>query len=180
MPQVVGTVGDQGESPPTPLQLRSWDGNCPVRALFEVEGRFPEDTVRDDAFAWAAPTPGGEPPPRLTGPLQFVVKLLKSWKLSMRDAVGLLGFREEDRDYVEDVLRGKAMFRGRDVSDRIANLFWIRNLLRSLFRSVEEENLWMRERHEKLDDKSPLSLIVGGTMEDLLLVKEYVEWVCRR
>ena len=141
MPQVVGASGDQGESPPMPPQLRSWDGNGPVLDLIEVERRFPHDIVWYETFTSSAPTLGIEPPPRLTGPLQFVVKLLKSWQLSMRDAAGLLGFREEDRDYVEDVLRGKAMFRGRDVNDRIANLFWIRNLLRSLFRNLEEENL---------------------------------------
>ena len=37
------------------------------------------------------------------------------------------------------------------------------------------ENEWLRERHEMLDDKAPMDLLLDGSMEDLLLVKEYVE-----
>ena len=64
---------------------------------------------------------------------------------------------------------------GRDVRDRIAHLFRIRESLHSLFRDLEVENEWLREPHDVLEGKSPMSLMVGGSMEDLLLVKEYVD-----
>lgn len=113
---------------------------------------------------------------RLTGPVQFVVKLLDYWKLKPIDAVRLLGFDDvADADHVSAVLDGREQFRGRDVRDRIAHLFSIRATLRSLFRDLEVENDWLRESHEMLGGQAPLSLLLGGSIEDLLLVSEYVD-----
>ena len=112
---------------------------------------------------------------RLTGPVQFVVKLLDFWKLEPLDAVGLLGFDVADADHVLAVLDGRELFRGRDVRDRIAHLLSIRATLRSLFRDLKVENDWLRELHAMLSRQTPLSLLLGGSMEDLLLVKEYVD-----
>ncbi|MDE0225009.1 MAG: MbcA/ParS/Xre antitoxin family protein [Gammaproteobacteria bacterium] len=112
---------------------------------------------------------------RLTGSVQFLVKLLDFWKLEPFDAVGLLGFDIADADHVSAALDGREQFRGRDVSDRIAYLFSIRATLRSLFRNLEVENDWLREPHAMLGRQSPLSLLLGGSMEDILLVKEYVD-----
>ena len=107
--------------------------------------------------------------------MQFLVKLLDFWKLEPFDAVGLLGFDIADADHVSAALDGREQFRGRDVSDRIAYLFSIRATLRSLFRNLEVENDWLREPHAMLGRQSPLSLLLGGSMEDILLVKEYVD-----
>ena len=53
---------------------------------------------------------------------------------------------------------------------------WIWSMKR-IFRLRDEdmENEWLRERHEMLDDKAPMDLLLDGSMENLLLVKEYVE-----
>ena len=122
----------------------------------------------------------GEKPNRLTGPIQFVLKLLEFWRLETNDAVGMLGFDPADADHVAAVLGGREQFRGRDVRDRISHLFWIRNTLWSLFRDLEVENDWLRESHSMLDDRSPLSLLLGGSMEGLLLAREYVDAVAGR
>ena len=53
--------------------------------------------------------------------------------------------------------------------------FHIRATLASLFRDLEVENDWLREPHTLLDEREPLNLLLGGSMEDLLLVKEYVD-----
>lgn len=119
-------------------------------------------------------------PKRLPGPIQFVLKLLEYWRLEKHDVVGLLGFGQADTAHVAAVLDGKEHFRGRDVRDRIAYLFRIRETLRVLFRDLKVENEWLRESHSLLDDQSPLSLLSGGSMEDLLLVKEYVDTVAGR
>lgn len=119
-------------------------------------------------------------PKKLTGPIQFVLKLLGFWSLERDDAVGLLGFGQADAAYVDATLDGIEHFRGRDVRDRIAYLFRIRETLRVLFRDLEVENEWLREPHSLLDDQSPLSLLLDGSMEDLLLVKEYVDTVAGR
>ena len=117
----------------------------------------------------------GEASNRLAGPVQFVLKLLELWHLEADDAVGLLGFDPMDADHVAAVLGGTERFRRRDVRDRISHLFWIRKTLWPLFRNLETENQWLREPHSTLAGRSPLSLLVDGSMEDLLLAREYVE-----
>ena len=112
---------------------------------------------------------------RPTGPIQFVGTLTEAWRLDERDAVRLLGFDPEDFDYVAAVLDGRRRLRGRDVRDRIACLFSIRRTLWSLFRDPDAENGWLREPHSMLDGASPLSLMLEGSMEDLLLARDYVE-----
>ena len=116
----------------------------------------------------------------LSGPIRFLLKLLDFWQLEKRDAVCLLGFNQEDADYVAGVLEGKEQFPGRHVRDRIAHLFHIRASLLSLFRDLKIENEWLREPHSLLDGKSPLSLLLSGSMERLLLVREYVDRVAGR
>ena len=117
----------------------------------------------------------GETAGRPTGPVQFVRKLMEAWRLDRPDAVRLLGFDPEDFEYVAAVLDGRRQLRGRDTRDRIAHLFCIRRTLWSLFRDPDTENGWLRERHSMLNSASPLSLMLGGSMEDLLLVRDYVE-----
>ena len=117
---------------------------------------------------------------RLTGPVQFVSRLLEFWRLETRDAAGLLGFDPEDSDHVAAILRGREPIRGRDIRDRISHLFWIRKALHFLFQDLGVENEWLREPHSMLDDRSPLTLLLGGSMEDLLLAREYVDAVAGR
>ena len=113
-------------------------------------------------------------PATTTGPVQFISRLISSWRLSTGDAVRLLGFNQEDLGYVEDILAGVRQPRGRDVHDRIAFLFRIRAILSALFRDLDVENQWLREPHEFLDDCSPMELM-QGSIERLLLAREYVE-----
>ena len=122
-------------------------------------------------------TAAREPPDheRLSGPIWFIEKLLKTWRLERGDAIPLLGLEPSDLSYAADVFAGRATLRGRDAKDRIAYLFRIRKTLSALFRDEDVENEWLRERHEMLDDKAPMDLLLDGSMENLLLVKEYVE-----
>ena len=115
---------------------------------------------------------------RVSGPIQFVLKLLESWHLNKDDAVPLLGFDQTDNKLVQAVLAGAIDLHDRDdrdVRDRIAHLFHIRATLSALFRNLDVENEWLREQHPLLDEREPLNLLLGGSMEDLLLVKEYVD-----
>ena len=114
-------------------------------------------------------------PNRISGPVQFVLKLLDSWRLSRDEAVLLLGFDQTDNSLVQAILEGAVDLHDRDVRDRIAHLFQIRKTLSSLFRDLDVENEWLREPHILLDEQEPLKLLLGGSMEDLLLVKEYVD-----
>ena len=125
-----------------------------------------------DVESWESLTSA---PNRVSGPVQFVLKLLENWHLSRDDAVLLLGFNQEDNGFVRALLTGSADLHGRDIRDRIAHLFQIRKTLSALFRDLDVENEWLREPHTLLDGQEPLKLLLGGSMEDLLLVKEYVD-----
>lgn len=117
---------------------------------------------------------------RVTGPVKFINQLLDTWHLSADSACTLLGFEHSDAGYIQDVLRGYATLRGRDAKDRIAHLFQIRASLSALFQDESVENEWLRERQQILNDKTPMELLQEGSMENLLLVKEYVGLVAGR
>lgn len=118
--------------------------------------------------------------PRLTGPIQFILKLLECWNLTKEDAVGLLGFEETESDFVGRVLEGKEQLRGRDARDRISHLFSIRKALRFFFRDPKAENEWLRERQSMLEGRIPMSMLLRGPMEDILMVREYVDTMVGR
>ena len=112
---------------------------------------------------------------RLTGPVQFINKLLKIWQLDPKDAVPLLGHEQSEMPYVSDLLNGRTALKGRDTKDRIVYLFHIRKTLSALFLSEEDENKWLRKPHAALEGQTPMQRLLEGSMENLLLVKEYVE-----
>ena len=112
---------------------------------------------------------------RLTGPMQFMKNLLTTWNLNPDDAVALLGLEQSDRTYVRGLLSGRAVLTGRDVKDRIACLLHIRMTLFSLFRDENVENQWLREQHPMLEGQTPMDLMLDGGIENLWLVREYVD-----
>lgn len=112
---------------------------------------------------------------RITGPVKFLRKLSATWRLRDQDAAALLGFDETDADRARDLLAGQADLKGRDVKDRIVCLFQIRKTLHSLLQDDTAENEWLRQPHVELDQERPMDLLLEGSMENLLLVKDYVE-----
>ncbi len=116
---------------------------------------------------------------RITGPVQFVKQLLATWDLEPKAACIMLGFEPSRFAYVNDVLQGYQTLTGRDAKDRIVHLIQIRTSLSVLFRDEAVENEWLREPHDTLNGKTPMDLLLDGSMENLLLVKEYVDLVAR-
>ena len=149
------------------------DGKRMVYLLPDVPPRARHDAPLED-FSSQRDTAGTRQP-RLTGPIMFVIILLRTWRLEQADAIPLLGLEKSDISYAEDLLSGRVALRGRDIKDRIAYLFRIRKTLSALFRDEEVENEWLREPHDALDGQNPIDLLLEGSMENLLLVKEYVE-----
>ena len=183
---VDGTRGPRGE----PSRVERHDGVFEV--TFDSRGprwkwSAPVDAERHEALAqsggyyetWERLTRQTSRE-RLTGPVQFVLKLMEFWSLERYQVVGLLGFDQSDADHVDAALDGLESFRGRDVRARIAYLYAIRATLRSLFRDLDVENEWLRESHSLLNGMSPLALLSNGLFEDLMIVKEYVDTVAGR
>ena len=133
--------------------------------------------LRDTTASGTQPTETLRYRARVTGPVRFIVKLLATWDLKpeVESACTLLGFESAEAANVRDILQGQTALRGRDVKDRIAHLFRIRALLSSLFRDDAVENEWLREPRETLNGKAPMELLMEGSMESLLLVREFVE-----
>ena len=114
-------------------------------------------------------------PPRQPGPTLLLGKILATWRLDELQAVRLLGLDPSDGSYVADVLAGRKALKGRDANDRLAYLIQMRMALFGWLRDDEDENEWLREAHVALDDQVPMELLLEGSMENMLLVKEYVE-----
>lgn len=117
-------------------------------------------------------------PIRPAGPVQFILKLLDTWGLGSERAAVLLGL--EDREHAQRILDGSAPLVGRDVKDRIVVLYHIRRTLWSLFQDDEVENEWLRESHLLIYEKTPMNLLLEGSMESLLMLREYVDSIARR
>lgn len=112
---------------------------------------------------------------RVVGPVKFIRHLLTAWNLELQDAAWLLGFEEAEEYHVENIMSGRIPSTGRDIEDRIAFLFEIRRALSAWLRDEAVENEWLREPHRLLDDRSPMDLLREGSMENLILVREYVD-----
>lgn len=103
-------------------------------------------------------------------PALFIKTLFETWQVTSHDAAILLGL---DKRAATELLAG-AVPNGRDLKDRIVCLYQIRKNLWALFQDNEVENEWLREPHAALEGQSPLDLLCEGSMENMLLVKEYV------
>ena len=156
--------------------MRLQEINRSLQRLLVVLGLQQAALLRDEAQTTIRPSYRG----RITGPIRFVNQLLSTWQLEAETACILLGMEPSRLPYVNAVLQGNKTLTGRDAKDRIAHLFQIRELLSALFRDEAVENEWLREPQEVLKGKTPMDLLLEGSMENLLLVREYVERVTGR
>ncbi len=115
---------------------------------------------------------------RKTGEIQFFEKLLHLWGLDEQQGAILLGF--DKVTHVRDLLSGATSIRRRDTKDRLKNLIEIRAALHTLYRDDAVERTWLRERRAELDNRCPLDLLLEGSMENLLRVRQFVEYLSGR
>ena len=158
------------------VQLPWQELNRSLQQQLVVVGLQHAATLHDEAQTTIRPPYRG----RITGPIRFVNQLLATWQLEAEKACILLGLEPSRLPYVNAVLQGYETLTGRDAKDRIAHLFQIRKLLSALFRDEAVENEWLREPQDILKGKVPMDLFLEGSMENLLLVREYVERVTGR
>jgi transcriptional regulator with XRE-family HTH domain len=113
-----------------------------------------------------------------TAPVQFVRKLQEIWRLDREELAKLLGL--EEADDIGDLLRGTRTLETRDAKDRIRHLIRIREALHSLFLNFDAECDWLREPRPELQGQSPLAMMLEGSMENLLTVSQFVQWMAGR
>jgi hypothetical protein len=167
---------------PTPRRETSRQSYSEAQASEETRRVYEEWLAKTVAqgftiFTSQGPQPKESPfkPDRLTGPVQFLGKLIEAWDIMPSDARLLLGF--EDDAMAEAVLAGRTSLRGVDVKARIAALFRIKSLLGQLLRDVSVERAWMRTSVSHLGNRSPIELLRDGSMESLLTLRQYVEHI---
>lgn len=115
---------------------------------------------------------------RVTAPVRFFARVLEVWGLDRSAAAKLLGY-EDDR-LAHELLSGAASLRTRDAKDRIRHVFVIREALHQLFRDERVEREWLREPRPELNNNTPIQLLLEGSMENMLLVRQLVEWMVGR
>lgn len=115
---------------------------------------------------------------RLTGPAQVTKQLARRWGLQLNQVATLLDL--QSARHAADILNGVTTLSGRDRHDRVRNLFLIHETLSQLFRDPTVESEWLREPRSGLRDKNPLELMLTGSMEELISVRRYVEYLAGR
>lgn len=110
---------------------------------------------------------------RITGPVQFLWSLMEKWGLTPKELAILLDY--EDEKSVKALLDGWQTLKGRDRKTRIQCLFVMRALLDGLFRDAAVEREWIREPQEELGNESLLSLMLEGSIENLLRARQFLE-----
>jgi transcriptional regulator with XRE-family HTH domain len=114
----------------------------------------------------------------IAAPIKFLMKLMETWAIDERGLARLLGF--EDEEVISKLLSGAATLDSRDMKDRVRHLLRMREALHSLFRDTDAEREWLREPRPELKGQSPLSLLLEGSMENFLVVSQFVQWVVGR
>lgn len=93
-----GESGPQGR--PATLELESWERFNARKGTFRIqltENAHSEKLEWVPEMIWRQATVGTTT--RLTGQVQFVLKLLDFWRLERRHAVGLPGFEQTEADH---------------------------------------------------------------------------------
>jgi len=111
----------------------------------------------------------------VSGPVKLFSKIIELWELDKENASRLLGFEDGQMEYVSKVLDGEEPLRSKDAKDRIIHMFKIRQRINGLFKDLEVENKWLREPILELDNNTPLNLMLSGSMEKLLLIRQFID-----
>lgn len=109
----------------------------------------------------------------LEGPEELFSKIVAAWQVEA-SAEKLLGDVAGNKSHVNGILSGYDRLKSRDEKDRVGELFRIFAFVHSLFRTRENELVFMKTRQEALGD-APLSLILEGSFENLRKVRQFVQ-----
>ncbi len=116
----------------------------------------------------------------LTGEVTLFRAIANYWNLTSEQAGLLLGLDPGNGDLVDRLFRGTRTLQSRDSKDRVAVLFRIRRNLSALLRDSTSENHWLRSPDPALDGKTPLSLMLEGSILSLLDLEQYVATIAGR
>jgi hypothetical protein len=99
-------------------------------------------------------------------------KIMDDWNFNDQEAATLLGF--EAASDIDEIYMGRKPVRHRDANDRLRAVLRIAADLDALFHEVVAIRDWLSEPQRDLGGATPRSLLIEGSMENLLRVKHYV------
>jgi hypothetical protein len=131
----------------------------------------------DDVSALRTPEIGRRPTLqcRPQGPVLMVLRVFERWQVPDEDAARVLG--TDETGYVADLRSGVGSFRSRDTEDRARLLLDIYEGVFSLFRDPHAERDWLARPLEALNGHSVLDLMTEGSMANLMLAKNFVDYM---
>ncbi len=122
-----------------------------------------------------------EPSPELTSTAKLIYKLMERWDLDSETICAALGFEKTKKTRIENgSLVNLLSARSRDLKDRISNLTEIYVGLFALFKDPKAEKAWLQESQEILDGDSAGQRLAEGSMENLMIVRQLIEYLCGR
>lgn len=116
----------------------------------------------------------------LSGAAKFLQSLSEIWRLSESDLLVLLGFETGGPNQLREFLHSDFNQWSRDQKERVADLVEIRATLDALLQDIDAENKWLRHPRAGLDGRSPLDLMLSGSMENLIDAKYFSRAVAGR
>ena len=115
---------------------------------------------------------------RVPGEIRLFEKVMEQWGLGETEAAKLLGY--EDPSILRALYSGRTSLRTIDEKDRLRAVLRIAGDLLALFRDEGEIRAWLREPKVRLGGKSAYDLMMNGSMEYLLYVRQFVEFLSGR
>ena len=146
----------------------------PSKAGLPEGGTNRRREIGGQGFGDPAPA-SGYGPGRIAGPVALLKSIAERWRLSEAQVAVLLGLDAADVLGARRILTGHASLRGRDQKDRVACVIAIQGVLHAVFKEPEVSYQWLTERKETLAGDSPLTRMLKGSMEDMLLTRQVVE-----
>ena len=110
---------------------------------------------------------------RASGEIVLLQRVMIRWGFDDREAACLIGY--EDPSWMRSLYGGLSSLRTRDEKDRLRAVLRIATDLLSLYRDEAEIGAWLREKKRQLGGESAYDLMMEGSMENLLRVKQFIE-----
>lgn len=117
---------------------------------------------------------------RLSTPgLKAFHHITDAWDLSVRDRCILLGdpSTQTYQRWMRHISANSPVTLSKDTLIRISAVLGIHKLLTTLFTDQNTAMIWLKQAHQGLvfAGRSPLTLMLNGTQDDLLTVRRYLE-----
>lgn len=114
----------------------------------------------------------------LSGALRTVLNILDAWDVTPRDRMAILGCDQEMYDrWIKTHELGETHA---DTLERLSYVLGIWKALQILFPDQAAANTWIHRSNNSpvFNGKTPLSILVKGRIEDLSLVRQFLDSWC--